>query len=510
MSDQPPNRRASWQYLPPEIRLMILETLLRLPYKWSGGRRRRRNHRNSTYAAVSREWHLFFETYQFKALTLHQDDLEDFDRIVRGHRRMDVKFIWLRLELPEYGCNSCRRRESPNEVRVNERLFTNAVWNLFSILSSWGKEGDRGVGQIILQLSAHSPSDALHYCQELKSRINYTGTPYLSHKPKNILKVENSHGWVQGLQMGFLPGDAKLRVLGRPQGLGFDLRTSWVRRLGTLPKVTVVNRLLIARHFYRHFSVPRALEPIIQSLTQLQIFSYEPWRGVNVNSLSGQELRDSEHTYLLAVLQRHKHLRSISMFENFRPSLHGSIPREPCSALGHSLANASQNHNELYAAFNVDAKDFFYAFFPGADPRIRLSMSWDKMEYICLSAQMLSPSHYNELIQVAGAAALKMPKLRCMELWNSDMDESCIFGYRYSRKENIKHVSLRSTWNGQFSKQAISRWRKVADLTNHELGVKTNFLDANAVQDYTVVIQCLRLRRSLLTAFSLMQLIHHV
>ncbi|UKZ76953.1 hypothetical protein TrVFT333_004669 [Trichoderma virens FT-333] len=511
MSDQTPTPRPLWLRLPPELRRMILEELYLLSHEQAEGDSLQRKRKRSGYVAVCREWQFFLEPFQFNIFTLHQSDLADFDKILQGHRRRSVKFIWLRLELPKYDCNSCGQQESLREVRINELLFTNAVWSLFSILSSWVKGGDSGSDGITLQLSAHSPSDALHYCQELKKRISYTGFWGLAPMKRNqILRNEDSHGWRRGRQIYPPRDEAKLRVFGHPRGLRFDFRASRARSLGSLPKVKVVNKLHIARQFYRHFSIPKALEPIIKSLPQLEKLVYEPWRGINTRRFSGPEIRDTQHTHLLQnVVRRHKCLRSISIFESFSGVIHGPGIKKPDVTLGRSFADASLNLSEMFAAVNVDAKDVFYAFWPVKNPRLAPSMTWSNMERICLSSGLLNPTHYNELIQVAASAALNMPKLRCMELWNCGMHSSCIFRYYECQKgQHIRKVRLLSTWHGKLSKSVVSRWREVADSAGDELNVKMDYLDYKVFDDYTAVIQYLFLRRELLTDFSLWQLVY--
>ncbi|KAL6691644.1 hypothetical protein J3F84DRAFT_352234 [Trichoderma pleuroticola] len=500
MSDQTTNTPASWMYLPPELRLMILNRLINLVYWSRGGDAQERKREWCTYPAVSREWQAFFERLRFRHLTLHQSDLAEFSKIMQDtNRRMCVAFVCLRIEIPEYDCKKCKKRESSQEVRENQRLFTTAVWGLFSILSQWEEHGEVG-----LEISVHSPSDALHYCQELKSRIHRkanTSQPYL--KPRAGVKA--THGWRRGTRVYNPPSGAKLRVFGHPKGLGFDLRTSMARKLGTLPEVKVVTYLLIRRQFYRHFSVPKALGPMIKSLPRLDHFSYEPWRGIDTHNLSGRQRRDEEHTRLfLDVIQHHTSLRSVSMFEGFSLALHDNGKREAHPALGQSLAQVSQNWDNLSAIFNVDAKDFFYAFFPSPNPELLPSMSWSNLKHLSLTSELLVPAHYNELIRVAAAAALRMPQLICMELWNSGThDTSCIFSY-CALRDRRRHIELLSTWGGQLGKQAIACWREVADrVAGCELEVDSRDLDANVFDNYASVLQYLHLRTVILSEVSL-------
>lgn len=481
---------------------MILKRLAELIYWSKKGDTQEFRREKCASATVSREWQEFFERWTFRHLTLHQSDLAEFGKIMQdnNNRQMSVKFVCLRIELPEYDCKKCKKGKSPKEVRANQRLFTTAVWDLFFILSQWEEHGD-----VTLEISVHSPSDALHYCQELKSRIHRNANMTLRYsKPRTRGKA--THGWKQGKQIENPPDGAKLRVFGHPKGLGFDLRTSLALKLGTLPEVKVVTCLLVRRQFYRHFSVPKALGPMMKSLSRLKHLSYEPWRGIDTNKFAGRQIRDEQHTRLfLDVIQHHKTLHSVSMFESFNPAMHTRGKREASPALGQSVAKVSQNLENLAAIFNVDAKDFFYAFFPSKNPELPLpSMSWSKLKHLNLCSELLVPAHYNELIRVAAAAALQMPKLVCMELWNSGTHiTSCIFTYCRSR-DRRRYIELLNTWGGRLDKQAIARWREVADrVAGCDLDVRSLYLDVNVFDNYTAVLQYLHLRGGLLSRASL-------
>ncbi|KAK3940644.1 hypothetical protein QBC46DRAFT_434250 [Diplogelasinospora grovesii] len=461
-----PSSAASFSRLSPELRLMVLEELLK------GYRQRRKGfwceNELSAYAAVSREWQYFFEKENFKSLILHQDDIPKFGNIVQGQRINFVKWAWLRFEVPAYDCNKCNRKESAVEVRRNNLLFTNAVWDLFVILSTWGRDG--GGGGVTLELSAHSPSDAGHFCKELQYRLHDTAWGGISTPRPGDFSEERyndpAHGWHNFLQFADPGDDAKLRVFGHPNGLGFDLRAQATRRTaGILPNVEVVNSLVIRRQFYRHFSVPRALQPIIQSLTQLREFRYEPWRGLNTRHHFGRVIRDEQHCLLFSnVLKDKKSLRSVSMYEDFDPrGLHNRSTLEPCSPdLGRALAESSGHLEELHAAHNIDAKDFFHAFWPGQNQNPE-GLEWPNLKRLSLTSRALNPQDYDTLIQAAAAAARHMPKLEAMELWTCHKQHFGLFTYWVShRRDGRTSASLDTTWQGEISDRAESCWREVA------------------------------------------------
>lgn len=84
-------------------------------------------------------------------------------------------------------CYHCREPENLYEAEKNDVIFTNALWQLLEVLALMGTYRGQGdaIGPLLLDFSAHSPSDAHHYfqwyhvqpdyprLQSLENRINY-------------------------------------------------------------------------------------------------------------------------------------------------------------------------------------------------------------------------------------------------------------------------------------------------------------------------------------------------
>lgn len=285
-------------------------------------------------------------------------------------------------------------------------------------------------GGVTLELSAHSPSDAMHSCKELKSRVKDTAWGVRKSSPVRKY-TDKAHGCVKGRQIRRPSDDAKRRVFGPSGGLGFDLRARLTRRKRTPPKVNIVGRLVIRRQFYRHSSVTNALYPISKSLTQLRQFTYEPWRGIDTSSVSGRTVRDDQHHILFSDAFRYpRSLRIVSIFEDFNSEVfHPKIEMERAHVLGQDLARSSRHFEELHAALNVDARDFFHAFWPGQTPSLGKGMQWNNLRCLSLTSHWLSPQCCDQPIRAAAAAAQRMPKLALMELWDGGPVHSCIFRY---------------------------------------------------------------------------------
>lgn len=101
----------SWVSLPIELRHMIL-SLVSLPARVERSDRDG-SPRTARYAAVSREWQLFFEARTFRRLVLGTDPVDAFRAIVeRDSTRLGyIRKLWLRVQLPRYDCRDCDAAE---------------------------------------------------------------------------------------------------------------------------------------------------------------------------------------------------------------------------------------------------------------------------------------------------------------------------------------------------------------------------------------------------------------
>lgn len=498
-----------WTSLPGELRTRVFE-VLQESYNDHTSNSKPQKHERAAYAAVSRQWQRFFEPDNFERLILHQSDVAELGKIVQGQRRTYVRWIWLRLVLPEYSCDKCDTKETPQELASHDSLFTDALWDLFAILCVWGKNGkvQAAKGGLTLELSAHSPSDAEHCFKELQCRIDDTAWSVGNTGPRQQYE-DAAHGWKGKLIRR--PGNlAKLRVFGPPGGLGFSLLAPSARRMGKLPKVGVVGTLVIRRQFYRHISVTEALFPMFKSLTKLRQFAYEPWSGVDMSGISGRAIRDEQHHVLFSEAFRYrKSLRIVSIFEDRHTPVYIEYREwEASIALGQDLARSSRRFEELYVADNVDAIGFFHAFRPGQHLNMTRGLRWTNLKYLCLSSRLLCPTQYDNLIQTAAAAALKMQKLELMELWNTGRWHLCVFRYERPPGRPPK-IQLISTWGGQLGAQAVARWRLVAHGQNsrEELEVESKCLGLEIFKVKGSVFDYLASRDRVLGKTSLRQLL---
>lgn len=266
----------SFNSLPAELKTMILDCLkdtkLRPyvnPSQLSAWRRYRgmpSSGPQALYACVNRDWQEHFEARNMRRLVLGHDDMEEFRAVMSScpPRHRLVRGIWLRLELPEYGCNRCNAPESLKEAMEHRKRFTGALEGLFSVLSTFDADDHPGV---TLELSAHSPSDSQHFCKELMNTIADTEEHVSEANSALVPSDDFRHGWTTGVRRP-LHLDAYLRVFGSPYGLR-------VNASKLVARAPVVRDLLIRLQFPRYFSIRNGLGPIVERLPRLESIRYE-------------------------------------------------------------------------------------------------------------------------------------------------------------------------------------------------------------------------------------------
>ncbi|KAK6723637.1 hypothetical protein SNK04_002484 [Fusarium graminearum] len=146
-----------WSSLPPEIRHMILNTIVDL-----------KNPRWADLASVSKEWQSVIGVRNMAKLKLQSPSCFDgFEKIVQ--QRHLVKHIYLCVELPKYDCTLCKARTRTPSFSRDSSIISHAIGKILSILSTWKTQGP-----LTLELNAVSCKSTWH---------------------------DPSHGWVSGTQL---------------------------------------------------------------------------------------------------------------------------------------------------------------------------------------------------------------------------------------------------------------------------------------------------------------------
>lgn len=483
------NPTMSWSSSPAEIRLMVFRHLhedKRRQYQNPNTRRIMRKKLTGTtrgeqaqYASVNRQWQSYFESITFERLTLgHWDIPEFYETVVWSHRECFVRYIWLRIELPGYGCDKCSKKETEDERYWHNVRFTTAMWDLFSCLSGF----DHDHPGITLELSVHSPSDAEHYCQELKNTIN--DSAWHASKIHEAIADDRSHGWANGRRRP-LQAEKFERVFGDPAGICIDLEGSGLPA-AMLPRAEVVKQFQIRLQFYRHFS-RMGLSTILESLSNLESFHYECYEGFNSKyNVDGQYWRQTVNLWLLNHLMYCRKLRFVHIYERSSASFSRvPQPKAPYPTTGRCLGEQSGRLEELFVVRVVDAKDFFHNFWPGATKRdISRRSEWARLKYLSLTSKLLPGTDTPSLLQAAAAAAERMPELRTIELSGYNLEDKfiyCMWGGRHTI-----HVS--SQIARYLSADIIQCWERVVAIRGSRYELKVETLRKKCLYDRRSII----------------------
>ncbi|KAL6830616.1 hypothetical protein J3E69DRAFT_196824 [Trichoderma sp. SZMC 28015] len=505
---------ATWYSLPIEIQTMILKLLQ--SHSDSGT--------TSSYAAVSKEWQLYFERYNFRRLILHQSCIPEFGRVVRHHRRGMVKHVWLRVELAPYFCPACEWPERPFEVLDNNQTFTAALYRLLEVLGTWKKSGQYGVsnGGLVLELSAYSPSDSEHFFKYPLGKDDYphkydetcivddsvkAGTSDSlpeDHTPENNI----SHRTFDTPYIRVTPGTC--RLFGSLLKLDYG-KLDIPKANRRLPGVSVVKALLHRRRYPRSFH-PDTLLNIFESLHGLESIVLEPC--IRDYPCPDKNVQRSFDVFL-------RHIGSLKRLSIYGDHLHvgtnGFNPYKIMPSLGWTLTDESHLFEHLSIAFLADAKDFFRDFWPGYAPKSvdksrsgvqrallsHLSSSqrralgkprkspdferrlvkefkringrqrippsiykptWPNLESIALTSSLLDVAadtkSINNLLRAAAGAALEMPKLQTMEMFSQRA--MSVFVFQYCRSlDGMPTITISSSWSHPLEPEVVSAWDRV-------------------------------------------------
>ncbi|PQE03627.1 Oxoglutarate iron-dependent oxygenase protein [Rutstroemia sp. NJR-2017a BBW] len=444
----------SWDCFPAEIRLTILKVLLQDGCSLAD------------FATVSREWQTIIELHNFSRIKLRSSRLADFGSMVYRNRSL-VRYIWLCLELQEYDCTECEPQlEDPKLLRLSDAdnaLITTAFQDLFSALSVWEPDGS-----LLLDISVFSPSDSEHWFKYLAFESDVAADIWdRDQHAKQPMLVDHRHGWIVGNRNSIPTPAAIHKVFEEIMGAGpFDdeeQEGQWWQQLPLVPAVTGV----LLRQQNRRRWKPAALAHMFTRLPELQEIHYEPWR----EWLDLQQQWTDQCQCPCVTLQllfeslSSDRLRRLVIFENFDQTYSASYMRLGCdavripsSSVSRAVANASLTLENLSASFIVDASQFFHA--------RELSWKWLNLTWLALTSQLLvpreRPRELDDMLQAAAAAAMKMPNLETMEIWNGDKGLAMLFRYQRTKQGQPAVITCRGTWELTLRPLVIQAWDSVA------------------------------------------------
>ncbi|RFU78610.1 hypothetical protein TARUN_3580 [Trichoderma arundinaceum] len=447
---------ASWRTLVPEVQAMILKEMSQ-----SEG--------CAHAAAVCREWQEVLEPVNFSRITLTVRRLTKFRNVTRRWRHL-VKYIWLRIDLQEYDCPDCKSSPEPIWMERNMDIIRSAIHDALEILSTW-----EAAGELCLDISVHSPSDSRHYFKDV--HFGPDVVPASGSLLNSSDFHDPTHGWLNSRRT--FPRRSILRQCLERLG-GFNI-TPDLDFFQQLPPVGAITSLLLRRQT-RYSWGTELVEELVKHLPRLQAIHLEPWKELESRT---QEWQDFDVQRLFKQVLPSQ-LKKIILFEDFNEYYQHAIgesdgyvdTRTPSVGISRALANTSLNLEKLSAAFMIDARHFFEA---------RMSdWAWRNLTGIALTSLVLVPdggAQTRSLLREAAAAALGMPILRCMEIWNGGRGIACVFRFQVSEDHEPRSATItwRGNWECPLDCPTIQYWQKTANERCRELRVVKELLDGDAV-----------------------------
>ncbi|PGH01536.1 hypothetical protein AJ79_07883 [Helicocarpus griseus UAMH5409] len=116
------------------------------------------------YVTISRQWQYAVERLNLNGLEFESTETDlamfaDLFRPSQSHRSTLVKDVVYNIVLPKYSDAACGKVETESDKESNNRVFAEAICNLFKILKSLDNEEVRRAGGLMLDIQAYSPMD---------------------------------------------------------------------------------------------------------------------------------------------------------------------------------------------------------------------------------------------------------------------------------------------------------------------------------------------------------------
>ncbi|KAL8917740.1 MAG: hypothetical protein Q9208_007792 [Pyrenodesmia sp. 3 TL-2023] len=276
-----------------------------------------------------------------------------------------------------------------------------------------------------------------------------------------------------------------------------------------LPEVGAVTCLLLRRQTRRRWE-PTSLKEMVRLLPRLQEIYYEPWREWDQID-QGLTDKDTKQLFESPVFRRLRRLvlfedssdDYVTAFRGVQGGYNAELVRTADIAVSKALAEASLEFQHLSASFIVDARWFFEARQP--------CWAWNQLTSLVLTSQLLNPyeSHAvaNQLFQGAAAAAMEMPMLTTMELWNGGEGLACVFRYQAFKGSRPATIIWRGNWDIKLEPRTIRAWESVAlQHAQGDLQVIKELLDAEVIESHGDAIHLLGFLHPVVHPVSLWQI----
>lgn len=147
--------------------------------------------------------------------------------------------------------------------------------------------------------------------------------------------------------------------------------------------------------------------------------------------------------------------------------------------LSRKLARASLLLTSLSAAFICDASYFFAA--------RQADWLWERLTYLALTVSGITKGEpeimLNRVFHDAATAAIYMPKLDTMELWNIRENAAILFRYQKAQDGQSAIITVRGSFEVPLKAEVIIAWEEVAHRRRHgNLVIKTSLIDGGKIR----------------------------
>ena len=419
------------------------------------------------YATVCWEWQTAIEQQNFHSLSLTAQDVPTLNNIMAKRNLSLIKYIWYSIELQSYDCSDCNHYEPEDEYRATAVAIKDGIRTMFQTLSKHSHSGD-----MTLDLSIHSPSDAEHYFKYIRFEpANALSRNRMRRQASHHVPVHSTPPSLRAVNRIFT-----LFFFTDVDASGHETSESGEEFWASVPQVSCVTRLLLRRQTRRRWD-PIAISRLVAHFPNLEDLVIEPWSaGMNEIEMDTDE-RKCSNTFntisiscgtnysLLAIGWTDlvfpslipNNLKRMTIFEDFseaydprnrvyvldyqvHPAFRTSMTpqvdflsdyqytrgiRTVSAQLTRALAEASLGLQHLSVAFMTDARLFW---------SVRRDWVWEHLQTLALTSQDLTPHNdprkIEHVLYLAARAVKKMPKLQTMELWNGGKDYAALFRFK--------------------------------------------------------------------------------
>ncbi|KAJ8126939.1 hypothetical protein O1611_g6700 [Lasiodiplodia mahajangana] len=459
-------------------------------------------------ATVSREWQIELERHNFARIKLTPSRLVDFSLMIYRNRAL-VRYIWLCLELDDYDCTKCAPvssrtfnidmewEEAFTVSDTNNGPITTVFQNLFSVLSTWDPSRD-----LILDISIYSPSDSKRWFKYLTfmpdtppDMLGGSGGSGIKQTILDKVYDDSERGWVAGFRHSAPATTAIYKVFHSVMEEGpFDSEQSELQWWDQLPPVPAVTSLLLRLQNRRRWN-PRSLAHMFARSPRLQEVHYEPWRELDIMQTYRQGLIVFENfnQQYPVMMQRFLLGEDLSSCDSIR---------NPSPAISRATALASLKLEHLAASFIVDASHFF---------EMEPSWEWPNLTSLVITSKLLTPNENSieigSMLRKVAAAAIRMPQLETMEIWNGRKGLAALFKYHAFRDIRRAIITWRGTWELTIEPCTIQAWEAVVNqYGGWKLDLVQERLDKSAIKSHGDAIYYLMLSTQVIRPISLQQI----